>query len=468
MTENNRYQDDTKEIDLAELFWSVLRRWRSIVLVMLAAALIMGGIGFYNGYRDTMNEEKVKEKREAYETALEQYEKEKLDLEKKIKGQKENLARMENDQENAIMLFVDPYNVYYQRNYYYIDTHYEIQPQMTYQNINKTSLITTNYKYAIDRLVMDEIVAGPGEENLTARNPVSGNSLRMVDVSIDAGSGLLKLAVYADTQEHLTRIYDRVKEMLAEQEILLNERVGEHSLILLMEESRTDVYTAFETVQTAFESKLESGRTSLESNEKQLEKLTAPVDETPSLSLTVKQGLTKTGIGLIAGLVVMGFFYVVKAVMQNRLGSAQEISRRYQLPVLGIFSSTRKKQSKFDTYLTEKLWNQKSRTPEEAARYITSRIALKEGKSEEILLLGTVEEKKLTALAQALEPLLEPVKVEVGGNPNESAQALQALTKPCRVICVEEWQKSSHRAILSALKTVEDAGRENLGFVMLA
>lgn len=468
MTENNRYQDDTKEINLAELFWSVLRRWRSILLVMLAAALVMGGLGFYNGYRDTMNEEKVKEQKAAYEKSLEQYEKDKLNLEKKIKSQEGDLARMEADQEKAIMLFVDPYNTFIQRNAYYIDTHYEIQPQMSYQNVNKTSVITNNYKYAIERLSMDEIVAGPGEENLTARNPVSGNALQMLNVSVEAGNGMLTITLYADTQEHLNRMHDRVKEALAQQEALLNEVIGEHTLNILLEESYTDVNTAFETVQTSFENRLESSRTNLKTNRQKLADLKVPEDETPSLSLATKQGLSKALIGLVAGLVLMGLFYASKAVMQNRLVSAQEISRRYRLPVLGVFAASRKKQSKFDTYLSEKLWGRKNRTPEEAAQYIVSRIALNEGDDGEILLLGTAEEKKLAALAQALAPLLEPVKLQVGGNPNESAHALQALTKPCRVICVEEWQKSSHRTILSALKTVEDAGRENLGFVMLA
>ena len=51
MQEEKTYQQDVIELNLADLFWSVLRRWRSILAVMLAASVLLGAYTFYKGIK---------------------------------------------------------------------------------------------------------------------------------------------------------------------------------------------------------------------------------------------------------------------------------------------------------------------------------------------------------------------------------------------------------------------------------
>ena len=52
MNESRVYRTDEIEVSIADMFWSVLKRWRSIIVFMLIFGVIIGGYSFIKEYKD--------------------------------------------------------------------------------------------------------------------------------------------------------------------------------------------------------------------------------------------------------------------------------------------------------------------------------------------------------------------------------------------------------------------------------
>ena len=73
----------------------------------------------------------------------------------RIDNLENNLEQQQYIQERSIMLEMDPYNIYEAIISYYVDTNYEIVPELYYQDPNYTAVITNSYNAAIQRLDLD-------------------------------------------------------------------------------------------------------------------------------------------------------------------------------------------------------------------------------------------------------------------------------------------------------------------------
>ncbi len=465
MWEDKAYQEETPGIDFIDLFWSILRHWRSILATVLIVGILLAAYGAIKEYRDLANDEVVKERQEAYETAMETYHLEKAQLEKKLKNLRDDLDRQQYYKENAIMLFIDQYNVYTKTASYYIDTNYEIAPELYFQNPNYTGVITKSYKAALDRLNLDSVVATPDKPGLTTRNPLS-SAKRILYTALDEGNGILSIIIYGDTQERVDKMFDAVKETLARQEELLNQVIGKHTLGILSEESSTDIDTEFGSLQTSFEEKMEAITDGIESTGERLEDLEEPVNETPTIKTVIIKGIKFGVLGIILGLVCAIGLHLLRVIFLDRLNSTEELRRRYQLPVLGVLTRVQSKRTKLDCSLAKKLGVEtKDGVIEE--NYIASSIRFYMAEAKRILLIGNCQVEKLELLREKLTPMLQGTEILVGGDVNESPAAMDALRQNAAIICVEEWLRTPHKAIRHELQTILNSGNPNLGFIVL-
>lgn len=460
-------QEDTIELNLIDLFWSVLRHWRSILVAMLVLGILLAGYGALKEYQHLTDEKFVKEQQETYESELETYELKKKQLEKKLENLEEDLVRQEFYEKNAIMLLFDEYNVYMQTASFYINTGYEIAPELYYQNPNYTSVITNSYKSAIDRIDLDEIIATEENPELTTRNPISG-SKKMLNTSVDAGNGILNITIYGDSEERTQQIYNAVKKVISVQETLLNQVIGEHTIDVLSEKSFVDIDTDFGSLQDSFDSKSESITQGIEETKRALEELEEPVNETPTKASVVKEGIKYGIIGIIIGLVLLGGFYFVKLVLEDRLNSVEDIRRRYSFPVLGTLFVEPNGHKKADTLLANKLGMYTKKTIEDQLQYIISNIQFYNKDNKRILLIGNCETEKLNAIKEQIESVIPQIEFKAGGNVNDNPEAINALSEKTAVILVEKWTKTSHRDIRQELKTISASNNANLGFIVVS
>ena len=88
MEPNNNYE---QEIDLKDLMFAVLRRWRPIIIIAVLFAVLLGGLKTVKGIGQLSDEEYVKKNQDTYQMNMEQYTSTKDRLEKEIKNLQDNI-----------------------------------------------------------------------------------------------------------------------------------------------------------------------------------------------------------------------------------------------------------------------------------------------------------------------------------------------------------------------------------------
>lgn len=461
------YQEDYVTLNIKELFWAVLCRWRAILAVMLILCAVLGAYGAYKEYKNYSSSEIREEKQKAYETELASYEANKEQLETDLENLKEELNRQEVYQENSLMLQIDQYDVFTITAAYYIDSGYEIAPELYFQNPNYTTAVTMSYQAALNRIDLDALVKTPEQPELTAINPVNGTK-KLITVTTDPANGFLTVAVSADTEERAEKIYQAVKDTLAEQESVLSQIISEHSIKLMSEQKQSMIDLEYGKLQESFSANLKTINESIKKTNTSLSELKEPVNTVPTVKTVIKAGVKNALIGAVAGLLLTGLYLLFKLVLQDRLNSTEELPLRYQLPLLGTLPQAGAKTRKIDVRFARALGMNTGKSSKEAAEYLAASIRLHLDHAGRVLLVGSCGEDKLNALKEQIAPLLEETQVEVSGNVNENAAAVKALQGDAAVICVEEWRRTAHKSIRHELQTVKESGKQNLGFIVVS
>lgn len=465
MQENGMRGEPPIERDLADIFWSVVCRWKLILLAGLLVMLVSGGITFYTSYKELKDPETVKKQEAEYRTALGNYEKQKVSLEKKLKNLEDERARLESYSNTAIMLFADQYNIYEHIASYYINTNYEIAPELFFQNPNYTSVITNSYRAAINRIDLDEVISAGQEAKLTCQNPVTDDALRLVTTSVDASNGILNFTVYGDTEERVNQIVTAIQQVLSHQEALLNQVIGEHTLDVLSQETRASINTDFGRVQTAFTNKLDSVDNGIKTNTDKLKELEPPTNEVPSTEKLIGDVLRNAALGLVGGMAAAGMLLAVRILFRDRVISAGELWTRYAYPVLGAYNFCGQN-SKQNCRILGKLGMPYMDAGEEALDLIAANVRYYMKDAEKLLLIGTEQEESIAALKKALEPRLKGVELQLGGNVNLNPAAVAALEGEAAIICVERYNKSAHKDIRKEMQLLQAFGDRNVAFIM--
>ena len=107
MDYENTYE---QEIDLKELLFTLLYRWRPIVLAAVLLGLLLGGYKVVNGLRSQQDETAVEEAREQYDMELAAYNRNVASSEWDIENLKSALQNQNEYKDASLMMHIDPYN----------------------------------------------------------------------------------------------------------------------------------------------------------------------------------------------------------------------------------------------------------------------------------------------------------------------------------------------------------------------
>lgn len=363
------------------------------------------------------------------------------------------------------MLMMDQYNVSFINASFIVERDAEETPETYLQNASWAAAVLKRYQLALDQLDLDAVIADAEHPDLTACNP-AGTQRKMLEASTDGTNTILSLAIYADNSERAEKIYAAAQETLAVQHGQLEETAGAHRLTVIAERRFSGVDAEIGKVQTEFQKGIKTVNDSITDTNKNLSALKAPSKTIPSVKSMIKRAVKYGAAGAVIGLFLAAFFFLVKFVFEDRLNSTEEIAQRYGLPVLGVQPEDEKKTAKLDRSIAKNLGVDLSRSPKDAAEYIAANVSIGLKDAKKLLLIGNCNEEKLNAVKDMLAPLLEGVEIAAAGNINESTEALNALRDSAAVICVEEWNKTTHKAIRRELQTVADSDSRNLGVIV--
>ena len=123
MDYNDTYE---QEIDLKELMFAVLHKWKTILAAAVVLALILGGYKGISGYRHESDQSVIDKAQENYENELEFYNKNLASCEREIENLEKDITRQQEYLEDSVLMNISPYDIWEAKAELFVKTDYEI------------------------------------------------------------------------------------------------------------------------------------------------------------------------------------------------------------------------------------------------------------------------------------------------------------------------------------------------------
>ena len=484
--------EEEVQIDLMTLLHYILRKWRSIIVVMLIVAV---AANLYS-VKKSMSEAA------AVSTT------EEVDIEKQIENAKEELTADELEQVERVYSMYEYNSQLYQENKEYLEKSVLMQ-----LNPNEIPTVMLNYQFKKDQsdeelsniftmyenALLDEdtctaIIQVFGEEyaNTSVRELISvtdtenGQNSDIIKLQKDKNSGILSIQIYAGSEEQCKQVAEIVKTRVLEYTEQLQQIFGNYTVNAISEQyyissdsdlnmQKSDVVNVVNEVCTVIKnitsglSEKQIGYFNLLTKDREDQTLVKEdTQETANMTANVQYiSMKYVLIGLLAGMFLAVCWYAVIYIMTQTVKDVDEVKIITNLPVFGtvLRSNENGKRKIVDRWIDS--WfahNKKSENNELLLTRISHEVAMLAGQKDKRNLLVACSESDQNLKKQA-DSLVEKLR-ELGMNVtstdslvSDNTEVLKQLESADSAVFVEQLMKSERNQIREA---VEFAGAVRL------
>lgn len=459
---SNNYE---QEIDLKDLMFAVLRKWRPIILIAIVFALLLGAFKTVKGIQQLGDAEFVQKNQQTHKTNMDQYESTKKRLEREIQNLQDNIKSQQEYKEDSILMNINPYDEYVATTTMYISTDYQIMPGMMYQNPNAASSILKAYMSIAQNGEMYNYVLGKMNNQLGLRY-----LKELVKLEPDYNNNMLNITVVGDTEERTHKVMGWIMDSIETSKEKVVQSIGQHEINMVDESEYVTVDMELDAKQKDFSVNMEQLDISLTDKTKELADLKEPTNDLLSKRSVLKSAIKYAILGGVLGGFMMVFFICVAFLMSDKMVNEKELRRRYNIMVLGAFKrAEKKKMFAFVDKWLDRMEGASDKDMEEEQTYevvAANAVNYTDGLNK-VVLIGTIDREAVSRIQSGLEPLLPGVSLAVGGNPCKEAQAIKETASGEAVILVEQRGKSQFSSIERELELVASMNKKVIGCVVL-
>ena len=453
MNENQTTYNHEEEIDLIQLAFSILHKYRQILMTVVICAVLAAGFGLaknaYSSYAEgkaadsedvavaksaaqqKYDEEMLayREEKTKHDTNVQQYQEELLENQQAIESTKIKIQNAQEYLDNSVLNTIDPYNVPVAQADLYVSTDYKILPGMDYQNVDYTDAVLKAYSSMITNSeTMDKIAKTVGMEERYLQE--------LVSVSGDSSTRLLTIRAYGADEATANKILDALLVRMEDVRPTIQSTIGSHSIAQLTRTSTVSVMTLLRDSQQQNRddlTNLQNQVTTLEAADRVLEQ--SIEDEQQALEAMKLPEAPKEGtsmpklivLGALLGAVLACGVVVVRFLLDGMVYSASELNRSTGLPVLGALASDRtKKAGKLDAKLYQMEGRPDGSADAEMLCLMAQTIRSRAPEAKKILVTGDLPADQLEALAAALQAT-EPLR-------GQSVTAAESILKAAATV----------------------------------
>ena len=324
-----RNPDSEIEIDLRDMFYHILARWRSIIIIALLGAIALFGYRFYKTRDTEANREAYDEEMEKYQHDVEAYER----YDAMVDTYTTQLDELTEYQEKSTRMKIDPCNEWVARCDYFVELDKSVTdklPEIISQD--PTDEVLGMYQSLFYESAYDseaEKLAGVEEEK-------SLNEL--VAWSISPTTNSFTVSVIGESEQQVKDILNYYMSKIEES---INESVNSTTKHKLTSANNM-VYKTVDQVIVSEQKDVADRIINLRAaivkarNDKRL--LVEPVEPD---DITQNRGVIKYSIiGFLLGGFLSLVFYMLRYVMGGKMRGTDELQVLYDLPLYGRFPNT--------------------------------------------------------------------------------------------------------------------------------
>ncbi len=458
-----------KEMDFKELLFRILFSWRIIIITSLVLAILLGGYR-YKSLHSLYNSAALKTQEESYNKALATYETNKNSILSEINNLQNSINQQKDYNENSLLMQIDPMNKQVYCLNYYIDTNYKINPELSYQNVDKAdSIISAYFNYSSNGDLNNYVV-----ENLSSDiKPKYLQEILMVTPDYDRH--MLSIQVTHKDERISKEIIILVKEYFEKAYDRINELIGKHELKIFDEAMISDIdFVLKETQRVNLQLVTDYENRVIERNNA-LNILVQPTMSTTSKSVIIKSAIKYAFLGIAIGIILISFILLFSYLLSDKMFNATEIRKRYNLRILGTIKKVEKRLFGFvDQWLSYFEGSNTFKTNEdEELKYISANIKsivkVEDKQTYNIMLTGTTKFEKIEEICKKLNKTLNnnSINLVCGANICYNAETIEQICECNAVVIIEEIKKSTYNNISNELTNIKDLGKNIIGIVLI-
>lgn len=461
MNEHNIYEE--REINLKELLFVVLNRWRFIALWAILLAILLGGgklvseLWIKESPVSQKEQEEYQKNLEAYQVAFAGYERDIASLESIL----EDYQIYVNE---SVLMRVDPSNRPIANAEYLVkldESEWMKYPQTT--EMDPTDIVVhayiTNLKQRVD---WDEIA------EKTNVDPVYLKEL--INISQDYNSNTFAIEVTYEDLNTAEWILDEILMQINEEYDELVYLVGDHTISLMGRNSEYVYDSEMSNRQKQNFDKITSYENDLQEKKTAINSLKEPeVPTKTSITHMIKTGIKYSMVGLLAGGFLSVCWFAAVYILNGRVHTEGDLKSQFKLRILGTFSLPEKKGflCGIDRWLERLEGTAERPSEEEVLERCVVNIQNYTEEGSQILFTGTVSEEQLHRLGSKLSEKLTGRNLVISPDMNKSTETLRQLADCQAVILVEQREVSRLNDIREELESVQGLKKPVVGCLVM-
>ncbi len=454
---DTRYE---QEIDLKELLFYILRKWRPIIFYAIIALILFGGYKFSKAFFTQRDQAYIDSVQEQYDKDLKEYKTSKKGYERTINTLTNNIDYEEQYENESVLFNIDSNNKWVATANVFIKM--EESDNNSLITVDPADSVVMAYKSAIDN--------GSFLEQLSKKLKIDTPFINeLISVAADNEGNVVSISITYKNEEGAKEIIDTILGALDSMYAKVSDGLGEHSMVIMNQNIGTVIDQELADSQKKRVDDLEVMRKKLDETQNALDELDEPLEPSAlSMGGTIKTGIKFGIIGAIVGAFVTIFIYCVIYVINSTLHSAEELKNRFNLKILGVFMQERKKRafSQVDNFI-DKLEGRNKISEAVVYQRVTANIANYSEKGQTILLTGTVSQEEMISVGDKLRQMLPDINLETGMDMTKNPETLTKLSKVDGIILVEKVGYSKYSDIQDELENIYGLSQKVIGSIVL-
>lgn len=497
-----RYKE--REINIIDMLYSILLRWRYMVVWAILLAVMVGGYGYYKSVQDTRAKKNLSKHAQGQKEAVidmeEAFDDAKAADLKQIASTMVEYQRMYNIQaeynKNSFLMQLDANMVDTLRLQYYIDNHFELEYPVIGKNNNINAIVQAYQTALADESIyqeMGEAIGGQGpyyKELITVETDLSVFGVFTVNIYgcdkavVQTIANILKDAVaqkQTDAAEvfgiHDITLINETYAVEADMEVLEKQQRNLQSLVSLNHSMESLISNLSEDELAYLNMLLDKEMSGVYDKGEVEGDETQETPETEMIEEPARVNVKYIALGAAMGIFIVCCFGAVQYILNNKLRSEDEVERYYEVPVLGSFQAYETlEQKKFlggiDRWIVSCRERGKRQFSEDAALQMIGaeiRIASEKNKMRAIYVTGCIMTELENAFVEQLQQLLleKDIVLKRGDNVIYNPDSLIDMAASDGVILVERVGQSVHSEIEKELNICYSQGVTVIGAVVI-
>ena len=446
------------EINLSDLFYHLLARWRSIIIIALLGAVALCGYRFYKTRDTEANREAYDEQMEKYQHDVEAYER----YDSMVDSYTSQLDALTLYQEKSLRMKIDPRNEWVARCDYFVELDKSVTegfPDVISQDPTDELIAQYNslfYDVAFDAEA--EKLAGVEEKEYLSE---------LTTWAISTETNSFSITIIGDDEQKVRDVLDYYMEKI---EGSINESVNASTKHKLTDSNNMVFRRIDQTLvsdQKDVADRIINLRTAIAKARSDQELLTEPVEPVDFIQ---NRGFVKYAIiGIILGGFLSAVFYVVRYILLGRVRNEDDLQHIYGLAKYGTLPNTitRKPNGGIDKLIERR----RGRHNKADKAVICEQIAGMVGKKyadKKVLIVSSIESEQIQELIEMLRSNLgSKVSISVAQGFIIKPDSVKKAGEADAVIVAEARNESKISDVNRMAEMLEISGSNVVGYIAL-